>query len=380
MFIIEFLRACKGAFRVSNKYPFSQRLKVFFDSLALWWSKGVDDEEYYCFDMLNASKEFRRNFLGLNEQRHYLDFLNPIKYYSLARNKYLAHKIMEDTGINTSELYCYYQPEGKVSESGHIANDLAGIIRLMKQKEVRQCVIKTTESSHGTNVKVVDAIDYQGNDCMLTFFDGEKARLSDILSDQPLIFEGVVRQTSQLSSFNASSINTVRFMTALYPDHRARLVATFMKIGRAGRCVDNAGAGGNVDAGIDMQTGELKHVIRFDGWRKTSAITHHPDSCTLLSGVKIENWKSIVEQVLHFQESLPYMKVAGWDIAITDKGAVVIEVNDFWDRTGQLFTQQGWRDEIRDCYLAWKKANATYRLERQPNRLPLAMLKRIAQR
>ena len=61
-----------------------------------------------------------------------------------------------------------------------------------------------------------------------------------------------------------------------------------------------------------------------------------------------------------YQQVFPYCKAAGWDIAITDDGPVVIEVNDFWDRTGQYFIRRGWRDEIRDCYLAWKKTGKNY--------------------
>ena len=34
---------------------------------------------------------------------------------------------------------------------------------------------------------------------------------------------------------------------------------------------------------------------------------------------------------------------------------MIIEVNDFWDRTGQYFIQHGWRKEIRDCYLSWRE-------------------------
>ena len=51
----------------------------------------------------------------------------------------------------------------------------------------------------------------------------------------------------------------------------------------------------------------------------------------------IENWEGIKQQVLNFQRLIPFVKAAGWDIAITDEGPVVIEVNDIWDRTEQLF-------------------------------------------
>lgn len=336
------------------------KVHVFFDYLKLYNQKGLTQNEYRDFEFEKQPEKFRQTFLGLNEQRYYLDYLNPIKYYSLARNKYLTHKILENTGVRKAELYCYYQPEGKVIGSHEIANNTNDVYRILKEKQVVQCVIKTTESSHGDNVYVVNHIDYGNDDCIMTLFNNEIIKLSDIVGNSPLIFEGVIKQTAQFSAFNTSSVNTIRFMTVLYPDGKARMAGIWMKFGRAGRCVDNAGSGGNIDACVDMTNGEIKYVTEFNGWRNTKVVTHHPDSGALLEGVKIDDWDNIVAQVLHFQECFPYIKAAGWDIAITDEGPVVIEVNDFWDRTGQFFIHQGWRNEIRDCYLAWKKTGKEY--------------------
>ena len=85
--------------------------------------------------------------------------------------------------------------------------------------------------------------------------------------------------------------------------------------------------------------------------------------------VVIDNWEAVKSEVIRFQQAFPYCKVAGWDIAITDEGPVVIEINDFWDRTGQFFIRKGWRNEIRDCYLAWKTTGKDYMV--YPQRLPL---------
>lgn len=350
-------------FKWVTKYPnisTGMRVHVFFDYLSLYRKKGLTHDEYKDFEFEKQSDEFRQTFLGLNEQRYYLDYLNPIKYYSLARNKYLTHKILENTGVRKAELYCYYQPEGKVIASDEIANNTQDVYRILKKKHVAQCVVKTTESSHGDNVYVVNHIDYGNDDCIITLFNNEIVKFSDIIGETPLIFESVIRQTAQFASFNESSVNTIRFMTVLYPDNKARLAGIWMKFGRAGRCVDNAGSGGNVDACVDMTEGEIKYVTEFNGWRNVKAISHHPDTGTLLEGVKIEKWNDIVDQVLHFQECFPYCKAAGWDIAITDEGPIVIEVNDFWDRTGQFFIRRGWRNEIRDCYLAWKATGKKY--------------------
>lgn len=357
------------AIQLARMYPFSQRMKVMRDYISLYRSKGLTHEEYYEFEFEKRSEEFRRDFLGLNEQHFYLDLLNPLKYMSLARNKYVAHKMLENAGIRTSDLYCYYQPEARYAVNSECAGDFIGVLQILKAKGVQSCVIKTTESSHGDNVWVIKSIDYQDDDAIMTRFDGQEQTLSSVLGEEALIFESVVHQTEQLATFNDSSVNTVRFMTALYPEGSAKIIATFIKIGRAGRCVDNAGGGGNVDVCVDVETGEIRHAIRFDGWHNVKDIDCHPDNGNPLNGVIIENWESVKAEVIRFQQAFPYCKVAGWDIAITDNGPVVIEINDFWDRTGQFFIRKGWRNEIRECYLAWEKLGRDYMV--YPQRLPL---------
>lgn len=355
----------------------SEKERIIKDYVSLYESKGLTLDEYYDFEFEKQSPEFRYSFLGLNEQRFYLDVLNPMKWYSFARNKYAAHKMFENTGIRTSTLYCYYDPDSRIEGSKEIASSVVDVVRILKSKEVQSCVIKATEESHGDNVVVIKKIEYQDSDCILHLFDGTITRLSSVLSTHPRIFESLITQTKQFSSFNETSVNTVRFMTTLYPDGSARVIATFIKIGRAGSCVDNAGSGGNVDVNVDIETGEIKNAIQFDGWRKIKEIDKHPDSGTPLNGVIIENWETIKSEVIKYQQAFPWCKAAGWDIAITDQGPVVIEVNDFWDRTGQFFIRRGWREEIRDCYMAWKQTDYKASMCRQRNNLTRAHLHNI---
>jgi len=301
-------------------------------------------------------EEYQDSFLNLKEQRHFLKLLNPKKYFSLARNKYLTHILLDSLGIgDKSHLYLYYNPELLPSKNNRTANNHNTVMALLRSENVNSCVIKTTEDSHGDNVRVVKAIIDRDSDMQLILHDGNKVLLSEILGKEPLIFENIIRQTHQLSSFNPSSVNTIRFMTTLYPSNKAKIIACFIKIGRAGACVDNAGNGGNVDAGVDIETGRLYNTICFNGWRQSIKITDHPDTGVKVEGMIIDNWEKIKQKVCDFQEKLPFIKAAGWDIAITDDGPKIIEVNDMWDRTGQIFIGRGWKNEIRDCYNAWVK-------------------------
>lgn len=338
------------------------------DFIHLKRTKGISIGEYVDFEFENQGKEFRDSFLSGVEQRPCLNLLNPKKYYILARNKYFTHLILKERGVRKSELYCYYHPEGKL-QNDNIACDYESVLRILRSKKISSCVIKTTESSHGDGVLVVNEIKYIGDRCVLCLFDGREKDLKTVLKEyEPLIFESVISQTEQFKAFNASSVNTVRFMTTLYPTGEAKIIAIWMKFGRPGSCVDNAGAGGNIDAAVDITTGKIYNVTQFDGWRKTKSITHHPNNGVLLEGVLIENWENIKRDIIHFQESVPYLKAIGWDIAITPEGPLVVEMNDYWDRTGQLFIRKGWKYEILDCYKEWKRLEEEgkihYKMER----------------
>lgn len=342
---------------------------IMADCKQFWDDHAVRREEYEELSLCTQPAALRDNFLGLNEQRVYLDYLNPKKYYIFSRNKFFANQYFRKMGLPAAQLYVCYWPEGEPSFDGTVATDLDGVLETLQRRKVSRCVVKAAEHSHGEGVLVIDKIDYGEQDACLTKYDGTTVMLSSLLGTEPLVFESVVRQTAQFAAFNPSSVNTVRFMTLLYPDGTARIMATFVKIGRPGRCVDNAGAGGNVDACIDTETGMLQYAIQYDGLQNMRDIDRHPDSGAPLNGVVVEDWEAIKEKVKRFQQAFPYCKAAGWDVAITDDGPVIIEVNDFWDRTGQLFIRRGWRREVRDCYLAWKATGREWVMGRDENKL-----------
>lgn len=323
--------------------------------LRLKWTRGFYFVEIHDNELDARGKEFEESFLNWREQKKYLDVLNPRKYYILARNKYITHQMLDALGIKEkSTLYCYYDSE--MGESSEVcACTSEDVCKILKSKGVTKFVVKTTESSHGDNVKVVRKIKYNEDlsDAELELYNGDSIKLKKILGTDPLIFEEKIDQAKFISEINPSSVNTFRFMTTLFPNGEARIIACFFKMGRIGKCVDNAGSGGNVDAAVDINKGEINNAIIYRGVRDSSPIDFHPDSKVRLQGLSIPNWDEICSKVIEFQKKMPFVKAAGWDIAITENGPIVIEVNDMWDRIGQVFIGKGWKKEIKECYDAW---------------------------
>lgn len=308
--------------------------------------------EYYCFYLDDRKSYLRETFLSKINKTKFLEILNPRTYYILARNKYVAHLFFDSTTIQRSELYLYYNP--LVLKTDRICTNSIEIIEKLKDLQISKFVIKTTESSHGEGVFVVTDIKFIEQDLILVFINGTEKKLTDFLTSEPLIFEKLIEQTSQFKAFNPTSVNTVRFMTNLHPSGEVSIIGCFIKIGRLGSWVDNAGSGGNICANVNVKTGVISNVIEFNGWRNIKYIQNHTDTHTPIENVKIENWDLICEQVKSYQKQMPFLKAIGWDVAITDQGAVIIEMNDFWDETGQLFIGEGWSPAISKLYNQWK--------------------------
>ena len=72
------LRTCKWVSK-SPEANLWEKGRIFWDYQNLYRKKGLTRDEYQDFEFEKQSEEFRQTFLGLNEQRYYLDYLNPVK-------------------------------------------------------------------------------------------------------------------------------------------------------------------------------------------------------------------------------------------------------------------------------------------------------------
>jgi len=108
------------------------------------------------------------------------------------------------------------------------------------------------------------------------------------------------------------------------------------RAGRAGASTDHS----SVLFDVDLQTGEIyrgttnAHWYQLglkalkSPWVSTHDTTHHPDTGVKITGEKITNMAKIRKLVENAHRSLlPDVPLAGWDVALTTKGMLLLEVN-----------------------------------------------------
>lgn len=143
-----------------------------------------------------------------------------------------------------------------------------------------------------------------------------------------MIFQPVVEQHPTLASLNPSSVNTIRINTLRTGDEVESHVAT-LRVGRQGRIVDNAAAGG-LCVKIDLATGRLGPFARTKPEVSTRKFDRHPDTDVAFGSIAIPFWSDVLELVRRGALAMAPVRSLGWDIAVTPDGPIVIETNAAW--------------------------------------------------
>jgi hypothetical protein len=147
-------------------------------------------------------------------------------------------------------------------------------------------------------------------------------------------------------------LGTVRINTALTLDG-TEIFFIFAKIMGSESLVDNFSGGkfGNMLARVDKYLGKITHVFgrKRDQRLLMEPVTEHPVTRKALVGFQLPLWDETVALAKQVATAFPEAPLIGADIAITNDGPLIIEVQSDWDaNVGELVIGGGLRPLLRD--------------------------------
>ena len=165
------------------------------------------------------------------------------------------------------------------------------------------------------------------------------------LNENHLFIEEYVKQNKEVNRLCEESVNTIRIMTFSY-NGKSEIVYAAMRIGNGINNVDNFHQGG-MGCKIDLEKG----ILIGDAIDKD--LNHyevHPKSKVKFDGFVLPNWEKAKKLVLDASLVNNNIHMVGWDVALTDEGATLIEGNR---RPGfdliQVLSKRGRKDIMRHC-------------------------------
>jgi len=161
-----------------------------------------------------------------------------------------------------------------------------------------------------------------------------------------------INQHEYAKSLYPRTTNTIRILTMKDFDSGSHFIAAAVQ--RVGQSttypVDNFFQGG-IAFPIDTTTGVIGMGLHCKDRVEFTEIDCHPETGMKIQGTTIPNWDIVRNKVLEMCSYLSVVPYMGWDIAVTDNGFKIVEINSLPDvRLFQIFSPLLVNDSIRNFY------------------------------
>jgi hypothetical protein len=193
----------------------------------------------------------------------------------------------------------------------------------------RDLFVKRTRGRGGSRAELWRYADgrYRHQDGLECDAAGLLLRLSALSKREPFLVQERLVNDPALRDLAQDALATVRVVTAINEQGEAEAIrAVFRMPSRKGSIVDNYHAGG-IAAAVDLATGRLgaatdKGFLKSVGW-----VDRHPVSGAQIKGRILPRWPDMLALVLKTHRAFADRPIIGWDVALTDRGLVIIEGN-----------------------------------------------------
>jgi hypothetical protein len=306
----------------------------------LYVVKGIGPGYYHSAKLWRRNLPFgeKLGWLNQNQYRKRVCQYNRREYQKISQNKLSEKAIYKQFNVPSPDFLGCFQEDWGRDIDGLPLRTGGDVQRLLVDKEINKFCLKVVEGWGGSGFRALQVLRGDGELrlCPLsgqrTFSVGEYfSSLGN--TSVGIVLESYSEQHSTMKSFNPSSLNTIRVIVVWQIDSSPSVVGAYVRIGRIGSLVDNVATGGIV-ALIDMESGVITsaHIGSID----MQAISCHPDHSEVIEGVVIPFWEEVKQMAVDTLPLFPWTRFGGFDIAITDDGPVIIELNVEPDKLGLI--------------------------------------------
>ena len=298
-----------------------------------YWYKLYD--EHYLMDGGAA------DFMGWRLQQKFSLALNPRSAVLPAWDKFVFTQLAHAAGLPVAPIRAAYHAAGRIAPcmGEHLRNP-ASVARFLRDPANYPLFGKPAYSQQG--VGSISLPGYDAASDTLHLIGGKTIPLESFLRrletavdyryHKPacgFVFQETFAPAPEIRAITEwSAICGVRVVCLNGPDGVMPIRAIW-KIAVPPNQVDNFSLGkyGNLLADVDLTTGEISRVIS-GLWPNTKLLSEHPVSGKSFADFHLPGWDKVLDACQRAGAVFPLMKIHHWDFALTDRGPMMLELND----------------------------------------------------
>lgn len=356
--IKETIRLFKRRFANGDSYypeaTHKSKLTIYLDQLFFIWKYGSIEAFYYLygFDRKDMPlKRIRREYITpypiFQEKEGYINTHYPSFAGSgvvLTNDKFYFNLFLEKLNIPTPHLLCYTKNVQIKYVDAQFGLDGSSTREQQMRHFLSYDMDVFCKPSGGQKGNGAFAMKVQNSQIYINGVQEGVDDVMEMLLSGNYIVQERICQHPELSKLCSSSVNTVRIQTIMRKDGSIYAFGAGLRIGREGNHVDNWAKGG-IFVGIDMEKGTLKDR-GFLRPKCGTTLFSHPDTDVVFKDYVIPYYKEAERLAVEAHKMFYRCYTLGWDIAITEKGPVIIEANSLWELSLVQASHGGLKNQI----------------------------------
>jgi hypothetical protein len=313
-------------------------------------------DEYYSYGLYDDRRfsfADKRRFVGRSIRDRIIRQCNVAEWSLIAHDKLVCYGLLAGFGLPVAQTQALYQGEGRFAAVPIFA-DPAALAAHLRAGMRYPFFGKPVAGIRSIGVAAVERYD-AGRDA-LVFMGGRTLALEGFVQElevsrsQGYLFQEMLRPHPEVAALCGPRVSTVRLIVLL-EDGAPAVFHGIWKIPVGAHPADNFWRPGNLLAALDAAEGRVTRVVQGSGADQTE-LGRHPDTEQPLIGAVLPDWSVLTGLCLKAARALPGLRLQAWDIALTDRGPVLVEVNIGDDFTlPQLAHATGLMDERFRAFL-----------------------------
>lgn len=325
---IDIARAMRHAMTQYGKSAFAQLSDIW----RLRFGPGkLQPKEYYyyrLYDDDSFSPEEKRRFLGKSKWDRVYRTCNQLDWWALAHDKLAYYALLRGQDLPAPKNRALFHKYRQCGDLPTLTSKtlLADYLRTTMVYPVFAKPVTGIRSAGVSSLK-----SYLADDDTLLLFDGRTVSVGDYVqeveaySDDGYLFQEPLHPHETIAALSGGRLTTMRLIVGLEADGPS-LMHALWKVPVGVNPADNFWRPGNLLGALDPDTGCVRRIISGVG-PDQQEVSCHPDTEEKLLDVTLPDWTEAVAVCLKAATMFPGLRLQAWDVALTDRGPVLLEVN-----------------------------------------------------
>jgi len=296
----------------------------------LMWGPGkLQPNEYFMYKLYDDGRytaNEKKTFMGAQRHHELLDALD-MPWPRIANDKPTLTALLRGYDLPIPETQAMRHANRSFPGAVGLKNRTA-VVEFLREEAAYPLFGKPTASACSLGVANIER--YDADNDHLVMADSREVKVENFaeqieqFAEHGYLFQTRLNPHPEIAQVVGNRISTVR-MFVLVDEKGPALLRAAWKIAGADTVADNFWRAGNMLGGVDVETGDVTRVLMrtVEG---TQEVDEHPVTGTKFAGLKFPEWDAMRELVYRGAAAVPSCHLQGWDVALTENGPVLIEL------------------------------------------------------